>query len=284
MLRFNDVSFGYKRREALLFSHLDWQLETGGICGLLGPNGCGKTTLLYLMTGLLLPKDGSVEADGRDVSQRRREVLSEMFIVPETFELPSETLCAYINIYRPFYPCFSDEILQHCLSEFDLPLDSPLDRLSMGQQKKVMIAFALACGTRYLFLDEPTNGLDVTSKKLFRKVMAANIAEDRTAVIATHQISDVAPLLDGVTVLGRNDAQSTSEVLCSSSLAAITRRLSFTAETYPPKISDKRLYTERTPFGYASLSLRRDEEEETPVNLELLYNALQQGVRIPDLS
>ena len=284
MLRFNDVSFGYKRREALLFSHLDWQLETGGICGLLGPNGCGKSTLLYLMTGLLLPKDGSVEADGRDVSQRRREVLSEMFIVPETFELPSETLCAHINIYRPFYPCFSDEILQRCLSEFDLPLDSPLDRLSMGQQKKVMIAFALACGTRYLFLDEPTNGLDVTSKKLFRKVMAANIAEERTAVIATHQISDVAPLLDGVTMLGRSDSQSTSEVLCSSSLKALTRQLSFTAETYPPKISDKRLYTERTPFGYASLSLRRDEEEETPVNLELLYNALQQGVRIPDLS
>lgn len=283
MLRFNDVSFGYKSQKNLLFSHLDWQLETGGICGLLGPNGCGKSTLLYLMTGLLLPKDGSVEADGCNVSRRRRELLSEMFIVPETFELPSETLCAYFKIYRPFYPHFSDEIMQRCLSEFDMPLDLPLDRLSMGQQKKVMIAFALACGTRYLFLDEPTNGLDVASKKLFRKVMAANIAEERTAVIATHQISDVAPLLDGVTMLGRSDSQSTSEVLCSSSLKALTRQLSFTIETYPPKISDKRLYTERTPFGYACLSLRQDEEE-TPVNLELFYNALQQGVRIPDLS
>lgn len=283
MLRFNDVSFGHKSQKNLLFSHLNWQLETEGICGLLGPNGCGKSTLLYLMTGLLLPKDGSVEADGCNVSRRRRELLSEMFIVPETFELPSETLCAYIKIYRPFYPHFSDEIMQRCLSEFDMPLDLPLDRLSMGQQKKVMIAFALACGTRYLFLDEPTNGLDVASKKLFRKVMAANIAEERTAVIATHQISDVAPLLDGVTMLGRSDSQSTSEVLCSSSLKALTRQLSFTIETYPPKISDKRLYTERTAFGYACLSLRQDEEE-TPVNLELLYNALQQGVRIPDLS
>lgn len=283
MLKFKDVSFGYKSREPLLFSHLNWQLEGGGICGLLGPNGCGKSTLLYLMTGLLLSKDGSVEADGCDVSQRRREVLSGMFIVPETFEFPSETLCAYIKIYRPFYPHFSDEIMQRCLSEFDLSLDLPLDRLSMGQQKKVMMAFALACGTRYLFLDEPTNGLDVASKKLFRKVMAANIAEDRTTVIATHQIYDVAPLLDRVTVLGRCDAKSTSEVLCSCSLATLANRLSFTTETYPPKISDKRLYTERTPFGYASLSLRQDEEE-TPVNLELLYNALQQGVRIEDLS
>ena len=283
MLRFNDVSFGYKSQRNLLFSHLDWQLEAGGIYGLLGPNGCGKSTLLYLMTGLLLPKDGNVEADGCDVSRRRKEVLSEMFIVPETFELPSETLRAYIKLYRPFYPHFSDEIMQRCLSEFDMPLDLPLDRLSMGQQKKVMIAFALACGTRYLFLDEPTNGLDVASKKLFRKVMAANIAEERTAVIATHQISDVAPLLDGVTMLGRSDSQSTSEVLCSSSLKALTRQLSFTIETYPPKISDKRLYTERTPFGYACLSLRQDEEEAL-VNLELFYNALQQGVRIPDLS
>lgn len=284
MLEFKDVSFGYGSREPLLFSRLNWQLGSGGICGLLGPNGSGKSTLLYLTAGLLRPSGGRVEAGGCDAAQRRREVLSEMFIVPETFELPARTLSAYIKIYRPFYPHFSDEIMQRCLSEFDLPLDLPLNRLSMGQQKKVMTAFALACGTRYLLLDEPTNGLDVASKKLFRKVMAANMTEGRTAVIATHQIHDVAPLLDGVTVLGRSDAQSASEVLCCSSTAALARRLAFTTEPCPPKLSDRRLYTERTPFGYASLSLRREEEEETPVNLELLYNALQQGVRMPDLS
>lgn len=281
MLEFKDVSFGYRSRKSPIFNRLNLQLESGGICGLLGPNGCGKSTLLYLMTGLLRPQSGKIMTDEYDVSLRRRELLSEMFIVPEVFKLPSETLSAYINIFRPFYPHFSNDILQHCLSEFDLPLDFPLNRLSMGQQKKIFIAFALACGTRYLFLDEPTNGLDLTSKTLFRRVMAANMSEGRTAIIATHQIHDVEPLLDCVLVLGNSDEQGTSELLCISSLASLARRLSFTMDTYPPKLSDKRLYTERTPFGYASISLRQGDEE-TPVNLELLYNALQQGVRIPE--
>lgn len=281
MLEIKDVTFGYWGQKSPIFNHLDCRLNSNGICGLLGPNGCGKSTLLYLMTGLLRPQGGKVMADGKDVSLRRREQLSDMFIVPEVFDLPSVTLCAYINIYRPFYPHFSDSILQRCLSEFNLPLDFPLNRLSMGQQKKVFIAFALACGTRYLFLDEPTNGLDLTSKTLFRRVMAANMSEGRTAIIATHQIHDVEPLLDSVIVLGSGDEMGTSELLCNSSVPALARQLSFTVETYPPKLSDKRLYTERTSFGYASLSLRQGEDE-TPVNLELLYNALQQGVRIPD--
>lgn len=281
MLEIKDVTFGYGSRKSPIFNHLNCRLDSDGICGLLGPNGCGKSTLLYLMTGLLRPQGGKVMADGQDVTLRRRAQLSDMFIVPEAFELPSVTLSAYINIYRPFYPHFSDSILQRCLSEFDLPLDFPLNRLSMGQQKKVFIAFALACGTRYLFLDEPTNGLDLTSKTLFRRVMAANMSEGRTAIIATHQIHDVEPLLDSVMVLGSGDEMGTSELLCNSSVPALARQLSFTVETYPPKLSDKRLYTTRTSFGYASLSLRQGEDE-TPVNLELLYNALQQGVRIPD--
>lgn len=270
MIQLQNISFQYAGSAAPVFSQFSLSLHVGRIYGLLGPNGSGKSTLLYIMMGLLHPSEGLALVDTHDASRREHSLLQDLYIVPEEFELPSMTLADYVDTYRPFYPHFSQEVLSQCLQEFCLPESLHISRLSMGQKKKVLMAFALACGTRYLLMDEPTNGLDIASKKQFRKVIAMNMTDERTIIIATHQVHDVEQLLDHVLVLGTRD--NISEVLCAATVSQLTQQYAFTLASAPV---EEVLYTERTAQGYACIIPRHPEDEETPLSLELLYNAAQ---------
>ena len=203
MINIKDVTFGYSSSEKVL-EDFSLQFQDGGVYGLLGKNGTGKSTLLYLITGLLRAQKGSVEVDGVDARDRNAEILSEIFIVPEEYDLPAISLKSYVKAIKAFYPRFSDELLEKCLREFEMPTEVNLGSLSMGQKKKVYICIALAANTKYLLLDEPTNGLDILSKSLFRKVVVAGMSEEKTLIISTHQVHDVELLLDHVVIIDRN--------------------------------------------------------------------------------
>lgn len=152
-----------------MFTDFSLRLEQNKVYGLLGKNGTGKSTLLYLISGLLRPAAGAVSCDSVATYKRRVETLQEIFLVPEEFDLPSMSLEKYVKLNAPFYPRFSREVLEACLKDFELTTDLKLQALSMGQKKKVFMSFALAANTRYLLMDEPTNGLDIPSKSQFRR-------------------------------------------------------------------------------------------------------------------
>lgn len=203
MINIQNVTFGYRKHQEVLD---DFSLDFlgSGIYGLLGKNGTGKSTLLYLMIGLLRPQEGCVTIDGIDATLRRPEVLSEMFLVPEEYDLPRISLKRYVKTVKPFYPCFSDELLERCLANFEMTSDIDLGSLSMGQKKKVYMSIALATNTRYLLLDEPTNGLDILSKSQFRKAVIEGMTDEKTVIVSTHQVHDVERLLDHVSIIERN--------------------------------------------------------------------------------
>ena len=204
MIEIKDVTFAYRSHQPVL-DGFSLQFDKGGIYGLLGKNGTGKSTLLYLMMGLLRPQKGIVTVDGIDTTLRRPEVLSEMFLVPEEYDLPAISLSAYVKAIKPFYPRFSEDLLKQCLANFEMSTDINLGQLSMGQKKKVYMSIALAANTRYLLMDEPTNGLDILSKSQFRKVVIEGMSEDKTIIISTHQVHDVELLLDHVCIIERNN-------------------------------------------------------------------------------
>ena len=144
---------------------------------------------------------GSVTFDGKDVKLRLPEVLQDVFLVPEEFELPNVTMETYVKLNAPFYPRFDAAILQRCLEAFELPATLNLGSLSMGQKKKAFMSFALATRTRLLIMDEPTNGLDIPSKSIFRKIVAQHISDEQAVIISTHQVRDVEMLLDHVVMI-----------------------------------------------------------------------------------
>ena len=270
MIDIQDISFCYDRKKAKVFDSFRLQMEQNSIYGLLGLNGMGKSTLLYLLTGVLRPQEGCILVDGMDTRKRKLEMLQQMYIVPETFELHKMQFMDYVKTYRPFYPAFSMEVLQWCMNEFQLPLTCNIQELSMGEKKKVLMSFALATGTRYLLMDEPTNGLDVPSKRQFRKVIASNMNEERTIVIATHQLHDVEQLIDHVLIL------KDSQLRLDRSVTALSGQYGF--GLLPAGVPDADIvYAERAVLGDTGIWLRQADEEETPVELEILFNATIQN-------
>ena len=203
MISIKNITFGYNRHHAVL-SDFSLDFQSGGVYGLLGKNGTGKSTLLYLIMGLLRPSAGSVQVDGMEACKRLPQMLSELFLVPEEYDMPRVTLREYVRVIKPFYPNFSVDLLHRCLDGFDMSPEVHLGGLSMGQKKKVYMCLALATNTRYLLMDEPTNGLDILSKSQFRRVLLEGVTEEKTIIISTHQVHDVERLLDHVTIIDRN--------------------------------------------------------------------------------
>ena len=266
MIDVNKVSFSYGRKKSKVLDGFSMQLAEGAVYGLLGKNGTGKSTLLYLMAGLLRPQSGQVLYKGAEVTKRYPNILQDMFLVPEEFALPSVSLKQYVKLNAPFYPNFSDELLRSCLRDFDMNEDIHLGELSMGQKKKAFMCFALATNTSLLMMDEPSNGLDIPSKSQFRKVIASGMTDDKAVIISTHQVRDIDSLLDHVLIM------EGSELLLNESVASICEKLYF-AEQGMNEPTDDALYVQPSVQGN-SVILPNTYGEESKLNLEVLFNAM----------
>lgn len=262
MLEIQSLTYSYPKSSRPVFTDLSLTLEPGGIHGLLGSNGAGKSTLLYLMCGLLCPQAGRTVYNGNDVSRRLPESLADMFLVSEEFDLPPVKLDEFVRVNAPFFPRFSREEMDRYLAEFRLDGALHLGRLSMGQKKKVFIAFALACNTSLLLMDEPTNGLDIPGKSEFRRALISAMNDERTVVISTHQVRDLDRVLDHVTIVDGG------RVALNSSIGALQKRLAFTLEPNP---DPEAIYCQPTAGGYAVVRRADEGDEETDVNLESLF-------------
>ena len=193
MITLKELSFSYSRKKEVL-DRINLEVGSGHICGLLGKNGEGKTTLLNLLSGQIFPDQGScLVLDAR--------FLQQIFLLPEEISMPEVTAIEYIKMYAPFYPTFRDDICKACVESFEINLSDRLSKMSQGQRKKVAITLALAAHTPLLLMDEPTNGLDIPSKATFRRLVASLIDDNQTVIISTHQVRDLESLIDTVLIL-----------------------------------------------------------------------------------
>lgn len=264
MLTLNNVSFGYRNKS--LFNDLSFSLPKGNVYGLLGLNGSGKTTLLYLMSGLLYANQGKVSFKDANVADRLPSILSDIFIVPEEYNLPRMSFDKYVRIHSRFYPRFSEQMLNASLEAFSMSRDIELSTLSMGQKKKAYMCFALATNVSLLLMDEPSNGLDIPSKSAFRKAVAQCMTDERSIVISTHQVRDVENLLDSVLILHNG------QMLVNTSLSKVSEVLSF-LELPTAADAHAAFYSQPSLNGVKAVVPNMSGMPETEVDLELLFNA-----------
>ncbi|HEX5626096.1 MAG TPA: ABC transporter ATP-binding protein [Saprospiraceae bacterium] len=267
MIQLNDLRFGYRKKQAPLFDGLKLQLEPGTITGILGKNGAGKTTVLRLISGLLFPQQGSATVHGQLSHERRVSMLENLFYVQEEYIFPEVTMARYIDLNQSFYPGWDQAKLEQILIEFELPANKKIKELSFGQKKKFLIAFALATGCKLLILDEPTNGLDIPSKTIFRKVVSSALAEDQCILISTHQVKDVANLLDRIVVI------EGGRVIFNQDLYQVSERYRFDflpGSTLP----ENHLYAEQVPGGHVVMDHHTAGAPSTEVDIEILFNAI----------
>ena len=268
MIEITNLSFGYNKKK-LLYKNLTLSLKAGSIYGLLGKNGAGKSTLLKNLIGLLFPTNGGILVNGFSPKRRLPSFLETIYFIPEEVYVPSLTIDRYINLFAPFYPKFNKENMIRHLEELDVKTADKLNTLSFGQQKKFIIAFGLACNTKVLLLDEPTNGLDIPSKKRFRKLIAAEMNDDRMIFISTHQIRDLDNLIDRVVIVDEG------ELLLNASVATIAEKLLFTTVDEMPT-GVKILYAEESLLGISVVTENKNITE-SKVNLEHLFSAVTEN-------
>ena len=265
MIDINNLAFSYGSVPVL--KNITMKLEEGKIYGLLGENGVGKTTLLTLLCGLKKPNSGSIDIDGINPFKRDPELYRELYYVPDEVSPIHQTARLFAKNTGVFWPEFNMDLFLEIMKEMEVEPDQKMDTMSAGQLKKTYLSFALASKARYIFMDEPTNGLDIPSKSQFRSAITKYTAEDSTIIISTHQVRDLENIIDPIIILDKQD------VLVNASLEKIASKLSF---DYGTTLHPDSLYSEQLPGGFIQVLLNTDGQE-TKVNIEALFNAVHKN-------
>ena len=261
MIELKELGFRYRRTGKPLFQGLDLQLPAGTICGMLGANGAGKSSLLRLLAGLSFPQQGSCKVLGFVPAERLPAFLADIFLLPEEIFVAPVTPVVYARRYGAFYPRFDQATYDKLLADFELPTDRNLTEYSYGQKKKFLLAFGIATHARLLIMDEPTNGLDIPGKHHFRRALIDHFTPERSFLISTHQAHDLEGLIDSIMIV------ADGSILLHATLDSLTARLQVQLEQEAP---DDALYAEETLEGYRVVR-ENSSGMEGDLDLELLF-------------
>ena len=199
-----NLSKNYSNKVAV--KNINFKINKNEILGLLGPNGCGKTTTIAMMLGLLKPTNGIVLIDGEDIEKNRIKLLHKMNFISPYIELPKkltvkENLIVYGKLYGVKKVLLRIDYLSEKLrlTEF---LNKKTGELSSGQKNRVSLAKALINDPKILFLDEPTASLDPETGD-FVRTFIEKLSKERemSILLASHNMDEVKRLCKNVLMM-----------------------------------------------------------------------------------
>ena len=199
-----------------LMENLSFDVPKGAVCGLLGPNGCGKTTLIQLLMGVLRPRAGQLWMLGREPEFETVAIRRRVGYVPQVSDLDTTlTVDQTFEFLRPFFePRWNVQRVEELCRRFgiDSKRSTEVGRLSVGIRQRVSLIAALAIEPELLLLDEPAAGLDAVARREFAEAVVDYTSEvGRTVVLSSHLIGELERLIDHVVILrGVN-----SPIVCS---------------------------------------------------------------------
>lgn len=246
------------RNGAPALDHVSFHYEGFGAIGYLGPNGAGKSTTLKLLVGLILPTAGAARLNGVDPQQDRRKALWDVGAVIENPEAyPSETVFDALNrvgTLRGLDTREIDQDIDRCNEELGLPpLGMRCGWLSKGQRQRVALAAARMGDPRVLLLDEPTDGMDPTSRVQVRKLLQT-LRKDHLILMSSHLMADVMEVCDRLIFIdgGRILLQDSTDAVAGRTESRLVE-VEFTAAVEPSAFEALRPWIE----NYSRVSERR---------------------------
>ncbi len=184
----------------MILDHFSYSLPAGKIIGLLGPNGCGKTTLMKLIAGLLVPDFGEIEICGQPRSEQSNALIS--YLPERTYFTSSMRVEELIAFFKDFYTDFDEEIAKKMLADLGIDPRANLKTLSKGTKEKVQLIMVMARRAKLYLLDEPIAGVDPAARDYILQTIIGSYNPEATVLITTHLIHDIEPILEEFLFMG----------------------------------------------------------------------------------
>ncbi len=205
IVEFKGLTKSFDGKKAL--DYVDLNIMPGSIIGLLGPNGCGKSTLIRHMIGLYLPDEGTCTTFGYDAGKLSQKELSRIGYVHQEGELLNwMTVKQLIQYVSAYYPDWNNDLEERYVCDFEMDLDDRVGALSPGQRQKLAILMAIGHEPEFLILDEPASALDPIARAQFLDLLINIIQqEQKTILISSHILSDVEKVIDHVIIMKKGN-------------------------------------------------------------------------------
>ncbi len=198
----------------LVLNNISFELPEGEIVGLFGPNGCGKTTLMKIMTGLIHDYDGSVLIGGEAPGEKAKTFTA--YMPEQTFVHNWMRNIDAVNYFADFFKDFDKEKSLDMIKRFGLPEKQKVKTMSKGMQEKLLLSLVMSRQSRLYILDEPMGGVDPATRSAILDFIMKNYAEKSTIVMSTHLINDLQAVFTHALFIGNGS------VLLNKSVEEVT--------------------------------------------------------------
>lgn len=201
VLECKNLKKAYKKGKFVL-DDFNIVIPSGRIVGLLGPNGCGKSTLIKLIAGLLQPNAGEILVCGEPVGEKTKAMIS--YLPERTYFNSWMRVYELVAFFEEFYADFDPARAYSLLAALDIDPKARLKTLSKGTKEKVQLILVMSRKARLYLLDEPIAGVDPAARDYILSTIVSNYDENATIIITTHLITDVEQVLDDYVFLSHD--------------------------------------------------------------------------------
>ncbi len=199
ILQINNLTKSYTKNFPVL-NNLNLTIPKGKIIGLLGPNGCGKSTLIKLISGILIPDSGQILVCGQERSEESNALIS--YLPERPYFSNRMRINELLDFFEDFYPDFDRNLAQKMLSDLNILGNPQLKALSKGTKEKVQLVLVMSRRAKLYLLDEPIGGVDPAARDYILGTIINSYNPDASVIITTHLISDIEPCLDEFFFMG----------------------------------------------------------------------------------
>ena len=180
--------------------NLNLEIPAGKIIGLLGPNGCGKSTLVKIIAGILQPSSGTVAVDGEPLGEHSCAVIS--YLPERTYFNSWMRVSELVKYFSEFYADFDAARAYELFAALGIDTKAQLKSLSKGTKEKVQLILVMSRRAKLYLLDEPIAGVDPAAREYILSTIVSNYDPEATVIITTHLIRDIEPILDAFAFMG----------------------------------------------------------------------------------
>ncbi|WP_080875651.1 ABC transporter ATP-binding protein [Oceanobacillus timonensis] len=242
-----------KALKAFTIHNMNLQIKQGFVTGFIGSNGAGKSTTMKLIMNLLQPDNGEVSVFGLDYARHEKEIKNRIgFVYDSNIFYESLNLKDISKIVAPAYTHWDQKQFHSYVKQFELPLNKPMKKFSKGMQMKASIAMALSHDAELIIMDEPTAGLDPTSRRelldIFQDVM---VDGKRTILFSTHITSDLDRIADYIVLIDEGEIRFDKPVYELQEQYAIVKG---STELLDADTEGFFINIERSPNGFQALT------------------------------